>query len=372
MGRGAAARAVIQGGDSAPTRGVATPGFLVEGYFPPEAYENLLRNERRDAEKSFDRLLGSVEGSGLTIRIRLEVGGRRPRASSRLRSRKAADLLVVGTHSRTGLPRAILGSIADRMVRQATCPVLTVRPIPERAPRHEIRRICYATDFSPTARAAWPWVVAIATAAGAEVDLVHVFEPVADRHLPAEAIGRMAQFLRDQGRSKSNGSSSGRRCRVSASTCASPRGFRGSRSSIRPRPSDLIVMGTHGWSGVVRWMLGSVAHYVIQTAPLPCAHDRAGQSLGAGESGCGVARSRAVKPLPHHYTVRLTGGPSGYVIVTADGPPELRSAPPLDFDGPGDAWSPEHLLLRWWSRRCSCSPCAPWRGLRGSSSRHAR
>ena len=33
------------------------------------------------------------------------------------------------------------------------------------------------------------------------------------------------------------------------------------------RSADLIVMGTHGWSGVVRWMLGSVAHHVIQTAP---------------------------------------------------------------------------------------------------------
>jgi peroxiredoxin-like protein len=52
-----------------------------------------------------------------------------------------------------------------------------------------------------------------------------------------------------------------------------------------------------------------------------------------------------VKPLPHHYTVRLAGSPSGYAFVTAEGPPELRSAPPLDFDGPGDAWSPEHLLL---------------------------
>ena len=52
-----------------------------------------------------------------------------------------------------------------------------------------------------------------------------------------------------------------------------------------------------------------------------------------------------MKPLPHHYTGRLTGGPDGYAIAAADGLPELRTAPPLDFDGPGDAWSPEHLLL---------------------------
>jgi organic hydroperoxide reductase OsmC/OhrA len=50
-------------------------------------------------------------------------------------------------------------------------------------------------------------------------------------------------------------------------------------------------------------------------------------------------------PLPHHYIVRLAGGPEGHATVTADGIPDLRSAPPLDFDGPGDAWSPEHLLM---------------------------
>ena len=52
-----------------------------------------------------------------------------------------------------------------------------------------------------------------------------------------------------------------------------------------------------------------------------------------------------MKPLQHRYEVRLSGGPSGYATVSASGMPDLRSAPPLDFDGPGDAWSPEHLLL---------------------------
>ena len=52
-----------------------------------------------------------------------------------------------------------------------------------------------------------------------------------------------------------------------------------------------------------------------------------------------------MKPLPHRYEVQLSGGPSGYATVSTKGIPDLRSAPPLDFDGPGDAWSPEHLLL---------------------------
>jgi peroxiredoxin-like protein len=52
-----------------------------------------------------------------------------------------------------------------------------------------------------------------------------------------------------------------------------------------------------------------------------------------------------MNPLPHHYDVHLTGGPSGYAQLSTAGVPELRSAPPADYDGPGDAWSPEHLLL---------------------------
>ena len=49
--------------------------------------------------------------------------------------------------------------------------------------------------------------------------------------------------------------------------------------------------------------------------------------------------------MPHSYEVTLTGGPTGYATIATDGVPPLSSAPPKDFDGPGDAWSPEHLLL---------------------------
>jgi peroxiredoxin-like protein len=52
-----------------------------------------------------------------------------------------------------------------------------------------------------------------------------------------------------------------------------------------------------------------------------------------------------MKPLPHHYDVRLSGGPAGYAQVSSHGLPGLRTAAPVDYDGPGDAWSPEHLLL---------------------------
>ena len=52
-----------------------------------------------------------------------------------------------------------------------------------------------------------------------------------------------------------------------------------------------------------------------------------------------------MKPLPHHYEASLTGGASGYATLSTAGVPDLRTAPPAAYDGPGDAWSPEHLLL---------------------------
>jgi len=52
-----------------------------------------------------------------------------------------------------------------------------------------------------------------------------------------------------------------------------------------------------------------------------------------------------MKPLPHRYEVRLAGGPEGHARLASRGVPDLSTEAPLDFDGPGDAWSPEQLLV---------------------------
>ncbi len=52
-----------------------------------------------------------------------------------------------------------------------------------------------------------------------------------------------------------------------------------------------------------------------------------------------------MKPLPHVYRALLSGSPEGYAPVRAEGLPDLRTNAPADFDGPGDAWSPELLLM---------------------------
>jgi organic hydroperoxide reductase OsmC/OhrA len=51
-----------------------------------------------------------------------------------------------------------------------------------------------------------------------------------------------------------------------------------------------------------------------------------------------------MQAFPHHYTVAAAGTPYGDIEVTAGALPPLRSAPPAEFDGPGDRWSPETLV----------------------------
>lgn len=55
--------------------------------------------------------------------------------------------------------------------------------------------------------------------------------------------------------------------------------------------------------------------------------------------------------FPHHYTVSVSEEQSGRLSITSDGLPALSAAPPAEFDGPGDQWSPETLLL---SSAASC------------------
>ena len=52
-----------------------------------------------------------------------------------------------------------------------------------------------------------------------------------------------------------------------------------------------------------------------------------------------------MKPLPHRYEVRIAGGPVGHASLASSGVPDLATAAPTDFGGPGDAWSPEQLLV---------------------------
>jgi nucleotide-binding universal stress UspA family protein len=74
------------------------------------------------------------------------------------------DLIVTGTHGRKGLKKVVLGSVAEKIYRQAKCPVLTVRPEGAACSKTswELKRILFATDFSETSLHALPYALSLA------------------------------------------------------------------------------------------------------------------------------------------------------------------------------------------------------------------
>jgi nucleotide-binding universal stress UspA family protein len=95
-------------------------------------------------------------------------------------ARNKVDLLVLGTHGRGGLKKLLLGSVAEELFRLASCPVLTVGPgvsVPGTRGL-EVRRVLFATDFSPASLSALPYAISIARECKAQLALLHILSVV--------------------------------------------------------------------------------------------------------------------------------------------------------------------------------------------------
>ena len=187
----------------------------------------------------------------------------------------AIDLIVMGTHGRRGVRRMALGSVAEEVVRQASCPVVTVRH-PE-AEGHtdgavRVQRMLVPVDFSTHSQGALRHAKALADLYdGAHLDLFHVIEEtlhpafygpamrsIYDAHpdIEEKAVEELEKFYREAGGPDG-----------SVSFHAGPgRAPRAIATHAQREETDLIVMATHGRTGMERFLIGSVAEKVVRTA----------------------------------------------------------------------------------------------------------
>lgn len=93
--------------------------------------------------------------------------------------RESVDLLVLGDHGRGGLKKLIWGSIAEELLRLASCPTLTIGPqvATPNAEMSGFATILYVTDFGPAANAALPYALSLAESCKATLILLHTMEP---------------------------------------------------------------------------------------------------------------------------------------------------------------------------------------------------
>jgi universal stress protein A len=99
---------------------------VAEGFVAPGVYQAVEQSARQQAQKQLTALVQQVRKRGLRA-TPLLVDGAPAEQIARAARRGRVDLVVIGTHGRSGFSKVLLGSVAERVIRLATCPVLTVR-----------------------------------------------------------------------------------------------------------------------------------------------------------------------------------------------------------------------------------------------------
>jgi nucleotide-binding universal stress UspA family protein len=102
---------------------VPVPG---DGYVSPEMYDQLSASSRAWAQKRLDSLVAQAKKSRARVKGFILEGAASDEIVRFARARRV-ELIVMGTHGRKGIAKLFVGSVADRVVAAATCPVLTVR-----------------------------------------------------------------------------------------------------------------------------------------------------------------------------------------------------------------------------------------------------
>ena len=197
----------------------------------------------------------------------------------------ASDLIVLGTHGRSGIERFVLGSVAESVLHRAKRPVLTVPPHAKNgAPAPVFKRILCGMDFSPCSVHALEYALSLAQEAGACLTLAHVFEmdastpdtwrttfqPESVREaliaMEAERRARLARAIP---------ANMGPGCQVETAMACGP----AARELLRLADAgnaDLIVLGVQGRNAADLLFFGSTTNKVVRqaTCPVLAVHSR--------------------------------------------------------------------------------------------------
>jgi nucleotide-binding universal stress UspA family protein len=192
------------------------------------------------------------------------------------------DAIVTGWRGRGALGRLVLGSVAARVVREAPCSVVVApRGTPTDDPAPPARILC-AVDFSGPSRVALREAADLARTLGSELELVHAFAPplmfVPDAAMPLPRdVAAPVKLCHEMAAWEAEATQRARRA-VSGTLVPGDPMVEILRHA-EERGCDLLVVGTHGRTGVRRLLVGSVAESVIRAAAVPVLVVRQGPAV---------------------------------------------------------------------------------------------
>lgn len=192
-----------------------------------------------------------------------------------------ADLIVMGTHGSSGFARFVLGSVTEKVLRQASCPVFTVPPRAHATSVLPFKRLLCAVDFSPSSDRALQYTLSLAQRAQTRLTLVHVLEwpwhePPAPRFddLPREQAVQLAAFRRARELQATE--------RLAALIPHDVRDWCLPEARVEhgkpyaeilrvatESEADLLVIGVHGHNSLELALLGSTTNQLVRRATCP-------------------------------------------------------------------------------------------------------
>ncbi|HXH50902.1 MAG TPA: universal stress protein [Terriglobia bacterium] len=182
----------------------------------------------------------------------------------------SVDMIVMGTHGRRGFQRLTLGSVTERVLRKAGCPVLAVRrpahdfviPGSKGEPVH-LRKIMLCSDFSECSDRALGYALSLAAEYKSELSMVHVLE-----HLPAPEQrevenARVVHLLEGKVPEDARG------CCTIKTIVRAGKPYEEIVKLAEDNQTDLIVVGIRGRNVLDLALFGSTTHRVLQLGPCP-------------------------------------------------------------------------------------------------------
>ena len=186
---------------------------------------------------------------------------------------RQADLIVMGTHGLGGFERFMLGSVAERVLRKAMCPVLTVPPASATAAKVPYTRLLCPVDFSETSLAALQFAFSVAEEADAHLTILHVFDWPADEGLLVERFDarEFREVVENEVRERLDSlvTDDVRTWCKPTTRIVYGKPYRRILETAEQEESDLIVIGVRGRNPVDVALFGSTTNHVVRRASCP-------------------------------------------------------------------------------------------------------
>ncbi len=238
-------------------------------YAFPDAVNQVYWNLNADAEARLEELAKRYAWNGVRPQFVVQKG-LLPDSILEFANKHGVDLIVMGTHGRRGLDRLAMGSVTEKILRKAQCPVLVVRrPIHDFVSPGDLqdpvrlRKVLLCTDFSDHARRALDYALSLAMEYNSELTLVQVVDHIAGgsdlETLTAQALGELEKPVPPDARNW---------CTIK-SVVRVGRPYQQIIQLALETQTDLVLLGVRGRNALDLALFGSTTHRVIQLGSCP-------------------------------------------------------------------------------------------------------